>query len=190
MKLIAITQRIDDIQHYQEKRDALDQRWWDLLSHCNIIPIILPNHLMLAKQMIKYIKIDGIILSGGNHSEERDELELYLIENALQQSIPLLGICHGMQMIQKYFNVTLEEIENHIAATQEITIHNELSIVNSYHRYGTKQSPSILPVWAKAHDGVVKAIKHVTYPLTGIMWHPERLVPFNTRDIQLLKDIF
>jgi putative glutamine amidotransferase len=41
-----------------------------------------------------------------------------------------------------------------------------------------------------ADDGVVKAVRHVSKPITGIMWHPERTVPFSPKDIALFRAIF
>ncbi len=49
--------------------------------------------------------------------------------------------------------------------------------------------PNELEVWAKADDGVVKAIKHKELPVWGIMWHPERLTPFRPEDVELMQNI-
>ena len=38
-----------------------------------------------------------------------------LIEYAIKTSKPLMGICRGMQMIAKYFDVFLDPIDNHVS---------------------------------------------------------------------------
>ena len=190
MKKIAISQRIDKIASYNETRDALDQRWWNLFNICDLTPIIFPNDLSLAYKMLECFALDGVILTGGNQSQERLEVESLLIEFSIMRNIPLLGICHGMQMIQHYFGIPLIKAANHVKELQEILIDGQPEIVNSYHDYGSFEITDEFIVWAKAHDGMIKAIKHSQYPLTGIMWHPERIMPFAKRDIQLIKTIF
>ena len=77
MKLIAITQRVDIYPDYDEKRDALDQRWWKLLNHCNLMPILFPNDLITASKILNHMNFDGIILTGGNQTSERSEVKFY-----------------------------------------------------------------------------------------------------------------
>ena len=43
MKLIGITPRVEVIKAYQERRDALDQRWFELLHQCGYLTIVLPT---------------------------------------------------------------------------------------------------------------------------------------------------
>jgi N5-(cytidine 5'-diphosphoramidyl)-L-glutamine hydrolase len=187
---IAITQRVDKIDEYNETRDSLDQRWWKLLGVCNLTPIVFPNDLSLTYKILRHTQIDGIILTGGNQTRERLEVESLLIEFAIKNYLPVLGVCNGMQVIQNYFGVPLIKISNHIQQEQEILIDGMPAIVNSYHDFGSVETIKELEVWARAYDGVIKAIKHTRHPITGIMWHPERASPFLERDIHLIKSIF
>lgn len=50
MKLIGVTQRVEIIQEYSEKRDSLDQKWFEFLNKCDLIPILLPNNLEAARK--------------------------------------------------------------------------------------------------------------------------------------------
>lgn len=190
MKTIAITQRTQFIEEHQETRDALDQRWHDLLVLCNIVPLIIPNHLETANNIIDHTPISGIVLTGGNDSPSRMLTETMLLEFAIRKKLPVLGVCHGMQVIQQYFGLKLHNITGHITEKQEIFLQDKTYAVNSYHSLGTTETTSDLIVWAKAHDGIVKAIKHKELPLMGIMWHPERHNPFHEFDIMLMKNFF
>ena len=49
MKKIGITQRVQEIEEYGEYRDALDQRWSDLITKLECIPVPLANNLNLPK---------------------------------------------------------------------------------------------------------------------------------------------
>jgi len=44
MSCIAVTQRVDVVQAYGERRDALDQRWQEFLRRCELVPLPCPNH--------------------------------------------------------------------------------------------------------------------------------------------------
>ena len=77
-----------------------------------------------SKNNLKFEKIDGLILSGGNDinptlygedkdahntplDKKRDAFELKMIDKAYKSKIPILGICRGAQLINIYFNGTL-----------------------------------------------------------------------------------
>lgn len=190
MKIVALTQRVEVNEAHAEKRDALDQRWWQFLNSCHIIPLIIPNDVSLAKELLKTVPIQGVFLTGGSRAPERDEVELFLVEYATKNCMPLFGVCHGMQVIQKYFGIPLKKIDNHVSPQQEILIDGKSTVVNSYHDYGTFETNQNLQVWAKAPDGVIKAVRHIKLPIVGIMWHPERLYPYAERDINLVKYFF
>ncbi len=190
MNLIAISQRTQYISEYEETRDCLDQRWHEFLTSCQITPLLIPNHPKIVCEIIEENILQGVLLSGGNESPLRTETENLLLEYAIQKRLPVLGICHGMQMIQQYFGVKLRKITGHVIEDQEILIHGMPDRVNSFHNYGTTQTSCELTVWAKARDGVIKAIKHSHLPIMGMMWHPERCHPFKIRDIQFIKNFF
>lgn len=190
MQLIAISQRTESDNQYHETRDSLDQRWYNFFSACGITPLIVPNDTIFAKILINTMPINGIILTGGNYSPSRDKTEIELIQFAITNKLPILGICHGMQMIQQYFTVSLHPVSGHISSHQEIFIHNKRCEVNSYHELGTTESSNELIVWARGHDNIVKAICHVDKPIVGIMWHPERYDIIKKDDIELTSHLF
>jgi gamma-glutamyl-gamma-aminobutyrate hydrolase PuuD len=190
MKLVGISQRVDFNSVHQETRDCLDQRWWNFLKQCDLIPIVLPNNLGLVNLILENIVIEGRILTGGNETPERNDVENYLIKFSLEKKIPLIGVCHGMQMIQKYFNVSLYPVANQVNDKQEVIIHEKLTVVNSYHDYGTYEHHEDFEIFGKSKDGIIKAIKHKFFPVFGIMWHPERYQEIKELDYDLFGKIF
>ena len=198
MKRIGITQRVEVIEGWNERRNALSQEWEQLAKECGFLPIFLPNDETLALQLIEELDIDGILLTGGNNlisyggdAAERDQTERALIAYAIEKGLPLLGICRGMQMILDYFGIPLQKVIDHIRVEHLL---DTGKTVNSYHSFGVMESDCKAPIIIKAvaqQDRVVEWIGHNRYPnIHGIMWHPERYHPFREEDMALLKEIF
>ncbi|WMJ81321.1 gamma-glutamyl-gamma-aminobutyrate hydrolase family protein [Clostridium sp. MB40-C1] len=197
MKLIGITQRVEFIEDYNEKRDCLDKKWSEFLLRCNLIPVILPNNIECAKNIIRSINLDGFLFTGGNNlvkyggqEQERDNLERFCMNYAIENRLPIIGVCRGMQFIQDYFGVNLEKLHNHVAVEHEIKLGENNIVVNSYHSWGAKDTVSDLIVKACSKDKVIEAVKHKYYDIYGIMWHPERVSPFSESDIEFFEKAF
>lgn len=194
-KRIALTQRVECVEAIGERRDALSQEWAALAETCGFLPLPLPNHPTIVRQLLGALNVDGIILTGGNNlvsyggdAPERDELEHLLIQYAIEREIPLLGICRGMQMLLDHFGTPLQRVEGHIRVEHFL---NNGDTVNSFHGWGALECrPPLKPV-ARSEDNVLEAVVHQEYPwLRGIMWHPERYAPPRMRDIQFIREVF
>jgi putative glutamine amidotransferase len=197
MTTVAITQRVAVIPEYGERRDCLDQAWPRFLRACGLLPLPLPNVAEVALEMFRRPDLAGLVLTGGNdlaavggNAPERDQTENALVDQAEARGLPVLAVCRGMQLIQHRHGIALSRVEGHVASRQTIAIRGESAEVNSYHCFGARESRPPLDVWAVAADGVVKAIRHASRPITGIMWHPERNSPFAADDIALFRSVF
>ncbi|MCI8548789.1 MAG: C26 family cysteine hydrolase domain-containing family [Bacilli bacterium] len=195
MKCIAVTQRVEYIEGIGERRDALSQEWAVLAEECGFLPLLLPNRLPTVVQMLDRWAPDGILLTGGNDlaayggdAPERDETEQFLIQYAIDHSVPLLGVCRGIQILLDYFGTPLQKVEGHIRVEHALS---NGDTVNSFHSWGAVScKESIIPVVHSA-DGVLEAVKVRDYPwICGMMWHPERYHPPRERDVQLIKEVF
>ena len=49
IKIIGVTQRVDYIENYNERRDSLDQNWYEFCNKLNLLPIPLPNIKLIQK---------------------------------------------------------------------------------------------------------------------------------------------
>ncbi len=140
----------------------------------------------------------------GKHREdyipERDGFEFRLLEYALDNKYPVLGICRGLQLINCKLNGSLiSDIEtirgtNHRKVSQtEDRMHrinikegsmlsglagsNE-AIANSSHHQAIDRLGEGLVVTARAEDGIIEAVEWVEGAgkpfFLAVQWHPER----------------
>lgn len=132
--------------------------------------------------------------------EKRDEFEFKVLEKAMTGSIPLLGICRGLQAANVFLGGTLHlDLESagfsrHTESSgrenrHEITIEEgsmlgaiagrSQGIVNSSHHQGIDRLSRDLAVSARSHDGVVEAVEWSVESerpfLLLVQWHPERM---------------
>lgn len=188
---IGITLRVEHIKKFNEKRDAISHDWVRFLSNSNILPIFIPNTLKDTKKFLEKMEIDGIILSGGDNrgdNVERDNTEKEIIELAIKNKIPLLGICRGMQVMNDYFggNIVVTEDSKHVAKHHEVDLVDAKSQklfetknieVNSFHNNIIKKEliGKNLEIFAiSKEDNTVEGFYHKDFPFIGVMWHPER----------------
>ena len=204
---IGITQRVENVAAYSERRDALDQRWALFFERLDMLIIPLPNRIEDFSKYVTEIGLDGVVLSGGNDlasqengvniALERDALEKQIITICIDKNIPLLGICRGMQIINEYFGGQLSKVSGHVAVTHEVSftdsdLINRKFEVNSFHNYGIlpQQLGKGLKSIALANDATVEGLRHATQNILGLMWHPERHDPFSVNDQEIITHFF
>jgi putative glutamine amidotransferase len=172
------------------------------------------------KQELK--KCHGIILSGGADihpkrygksdyvelcqlEEKRDEQEWRLLTLAKEDSIPIFGICRGMQFINVFFGGTLcpdflthcarqdDSAQMHRDSNQKVDVYHsiyintesllnallqkETMIVNSWHHQSIELLAESFLVSSIADDGTIESIESTNqnWPIIGVQWHPERM---------------
>lgn len=164
----------------------------------------------------------GLVLSGGADVEprrygrtagdlpcrtdaERDAREFRLLDLALERTMPVLGICRGMQVLNVHGGGTLiidiprEHPEAGVHGQPEGDARHAVSIasdsvlkklvrhvegeVNSSHHQAVDVLAPGYTVAAVAEDGIIEAIErdpeHGKSVVLGVQWHPERMEPDN-----------
>ena len=219
MKRIGISQRVVFDKASGERRDTLDQRWYDFSDILNIRLFPIPNNISGVLEYIDFLKLDGFLFSGGNNigssnkiimdnktlirddvSLERENTEIEILTWALAKNKPVIGVCRGMQFINSYLNgeqvlidktkhVNNKHVVNFIDS-EFLKIYGKSHEVNSYHNYGIKKN--ILSkdlIPTSIFEDEIESFKHIFKPLYGIMWHPERNIEFDEFDLKLFKNI-
>lgn len=197
--------RVVEAENYIEPRDALAHDWSRFMS--TVLPqarwMPVPN---LGKDVIDFVKhwqLNSFILTGGNNlfeCEIRDETEFVLLEYAMQEKLPVLGVCRGMQVMCYHFGgeiLACPDTSRHVATTHLIHFQNDIMNwneqtleVNSFHE-NCVGLPEIfdgqLEPFAVSEDGIVEGVKSRDGKMMGIMWHPERENPAFEFDEYLIK---
>jgi putative glutamine amidotransferase len=202
----------------QEPTLFLPQRYYRAVQEADGIPFILPP--VASRRALRRIlqRLDGLMISGGNFDihpnyygekpisalrtikRERTEFELELVDLALNQDLPLLGICGGAQAINVALGGSLyQDIATQLphAGTHEqgakkdqgghpIKIHSGTLLrqivqkqtveVNTTHHQSVKKVGKGLVVNATAEDGLIEGIESMGHRFVlGVQWHPEVL---------------
>lgn len=196
MRTVLLSQRVEIVSSYQERRDCLDQRWCGFVQACGFAPVPVMNDGQDIGKLIELTDPAGIILTGGNdlaryggNAPERDATERALISMGIEKGIPIFGVCRGMQMIVDYFGGVLTPVQGHVAKRHVIHGSQERE-VNSYHSFGVLDAPEELEVLCRAEDGIIEAVRHRDHQILAVMWHPEREDPYCPDDIELVQQLF
>ena len=129
---------------------------------------------------------DKIIISPGPGLPKEAGVLCELIER-YQSTKPIFGVCLGMQAIAEVTGATLINIDEPLhgvatpiqhANTNLFTGIPEKFTVGRYHSWAveTNSLPKGLNVSATDEHGVIMAIEHETYNVSGVQFHPESIL--------------
>lgn len=213
-------------QHTDQPRDFLQHTYVPYLEPLGLIPILVPNIIADPVAYVRALDVQGFVLTGGGDvaperygeadsgtetesiSPARDSTEYHLLEFAVERSLPVVGICRGMQMINVFFGGSLiQDIPSqlrspirhdgnpsHALAITDARFAQVLQAdrieVNSFHHQGVtadRLAPELDSFALSEIDGVIEGVAHQRCPVLGVQWHPERPTPSRETDLRLLR---
>ena len=177
----------------------------------------------------EHTQLDALVVSGGNDighelyggqempkaaiDRPRDQLEIRLIERALREGLPILGICRGAQLLSVVLGGSLiQDVRNlrrktsnraTVLPLKRVRIATDSLIadifgksrlrVNSLHHQAIDKTGAGVHVVARDRDALCQAVEcsgRQPAPVLGVQWHPEYLlyVPAQLRLFRWLKD--
>ncbi len=175
------------------------------VSSAGGLPVLIPLHVDAADYTGR---LDGLVLVGGADIQPglygaesetdvyppepiRDRLELGLVDVAMADGIPMLGICRGLQVLNVWAGGTLHQhVPDHacyarppdetvdearlVPGTRIHELYGDRRRVNSLHHQTVDR---LADGWTLAgrseHDGTVEAIELPGHDVLAVQWHPE-----------------
>lgn len=131
---------------------------------------------------INKLNIDEIVISPGPKSPMESGICLDIIDE-FKDKLPILGVCLGHQCIGHYFGGNVVRGKEPVHGKIAYINHNNEGVfknvksplrVTRYHSLIVKNEElKDLYITASTEEGVVMGIKHKSYPIYGVQFHPE-----------------
>jgi len=206
-------------------RFCAGKRYCYALHLAGAAPVLLPLHSDHSALLEMMSRLDGLLLSGGGDvaphrfgetqavplrsvDPPRDEMELWLVRQAVECDLPLLAICRGIQVLNvalggtlyQDIKIQLPEALRHDLSGDYPRTHRGHALqvapesrlgrilgcntldVNSFHHQCLKQVAPGMQVTARAPDGVIEGVELADGRfMIGVQWHPEDLIDTDFR---------
>ena len=190
----------------------------DAVLRAGFVPLVVPEADDAALRQALEMS-DALLVTGGAKAQDypaRCAFEHRLIGLALERKLPVLGFCHGHQVINTYFGGTLVAVSKDDAAKKDrhsgmkppadafrdkfhsiaVEPGSKLArglgatnfVVNTSHTMRVGRLGKGLRVVARAEDGTVESIEHETLPVRGFQFHPERCIDRDVRFARIISD--
>ncbi len=210
----------------------MNQTYVRVVEQLGALPVMIPLHMSEETLRGIFARLDGLLLPGGEdidpsfydearHAQlgptdkERDRTELSLTRWALEEGMPILGVCRGVQILNvacggslyqdllsqrpdfgkhDYFPPKFERfrISHQVEiASASLLAHSlgERHEVNSMHHQGVNRVGHGLAVAACADDGLPEALEAPGLSfVVGVQWHPEELAKTDQHSAGLFFD--
>lgn len=135
---------------------------------------------------IEKIQPDKILISPGPGRPENSGLTLDAIR-IYGNSVPILGVCLGMQAICYLFGADIIRAETIYHGKISEIIHDNKTIFQNieanfkamrYHSLIVSENsiPDEIEISARASTGEIMGIRHRIFPLEGVQFHPESIL--------------
>ena len=201
--------------------DYVGELHLELLIHLRTLPQMVPVVTGTLACLPQYMEhMAGLLLVEGDDVEPKrfaarkanfkyvdktlplkDEIEIRLLQNALERDLPVMGICRGSQLMNAVCGGTLYgdvqkekhssrahiDYDNYDTYRHPVTVEPDTPLarwykrpslqVNSYHHQGIRElAPRFRPM-AHADDGLIEAYYDPQTAFTvGLQFHPERML--------------
>jgi anthranilate synthase/aminodeoxychorismate synthase-like glutamine amidotransferase len=153
-------------------------------------PVVYRNDVLSPKEAAD-LEPDRIVISPGPGRPEDAGFSIEYVRS-LGPTIPMLGVCLGLQAAVAAFggSVGLAPEPRH-GKTSSIT-HDGKGIFDGipnpfdatrYHSLAATDIPDVFEQTAHSEDGVLQGVRHKTYPIEAVQFHPESIMTLHGKAI-------
>lgn len=198
---------------------SLAEAYLQAIVEAGACPVVIPVGLAEEELAALLARLDGVLFTGGGDlnprtyggewlpdlkevNDDRDRVELYLLQKVLEDGVPFLGICRGIQVINVGLGGSLyADILSQYPGAIQHDFHSdwprdylahEIQVrpgsrlrhilgqsslqVNSLHHQGIRGLAPGLLATARAPDELIEAVELTDHPFgLAVQWHPECL---------------
>ena len=148
--------------------------------------IIVKRNDKITISEIRELNPDKIVISPGPGTPEDSGISQEVIKQ-LGSTIPILGVCLGHQTIGYCFNAVVTNAPYLMHGKTSGVKHDGKTIYKGieqnflagrYHSLVIENNsvPDELEITAQTEDGIIMGVRHKTFPIEGIQFHPESIL--------------
>ena len=155
------------------------------LGELGLNPIVFRND-KLTTDGVSDLDPDSILISPGPGTPDDSGISMELIEE-FKEKIPIFGVCLGLQCIGEFFGGNVIRAPAVMHGKTSLIKHDSKGIFESlpnpfeatrYHSLIVDRDtlPDDLEITAETDDGLIMGLRHKTFPVEGVQFHPESIL--------------
>jgi para-aminobenzoate synthetase component 2 len=130
---------------------------------------------------------DGVLISPGPGTPEEAGVSIAMIDYCAKNSIPLFGVCLGLQAIGVAFGATVSRAPELLHGKTSQVVHEGKGVFKDlpspftatrYHSLAVEKNtvPEELEITGSTDSGIVMSLRHKSLPIEGVQFHPESVL--------------
>ena len=148
----------------------------------------------LTIEEVEALEPDGVLISPGPGTPADAGLSNEIIRRFGAAGIPVLGVCLGHQCIGEVYGGEVVRAPEIMHGKTSLIRHRGVGVFEGlpdpleatrYHSLVVERSsvPDVLEITAETDDGIVMGLRHRTYDVEGVQFHPESILTVGGHDL-------
>ncbi len=157
--------------------------------------IVVRRNDAVSVDEVRSLNPSAVVISPGPCTPDDAGISVPLVA-AMKDACPILGVCLGHQSIAAAFGGRIVRARTPVHGKVSAVRHDGRTIFRGvpdaftatrYHSLVVEEAglPDCLEVSARTEDGTVMGVRHRTYPVEGIQFHPESVLTTEGKRILL-----
>lgn len=193
--MIALVTQKESANQYGEPADSLVHASIAYVRSLGFTPLPVPNDAETAREMAEGLDYRFLLLTGGGFAPHeyfsnvctgyvaqpnRDEVERLLVAHAVENGVPVMGLCRGMHMLNGIFGGSVVRNGSHSAPRHDHYVtfgSGKRVLVNTFHNNAVPRdqlAPAFECLAVEEGTDNVECFRSREPRILGLQWHPER----------------